>query len=236
MDKTTVSITFIVGGFFVVLAAVFVLSFFVPSLRFAPPKPHFESNDNATLDTPENRTVDLRKPSDLITPSHLQNYARQFQEVRVCSKKFPVVRSGPGPDYPESASSSLKKGQELYVVEEKNGWVKVRTTPDDRGTDGWIKKDQTAPREILPQFKGNLNRWTRLGLLLKVNPESNTAIVDPSQWAKLSDEAKSLFAEALATYCALESGTGEAWCQISDGNTGRSIATYRTHEGLREAP
>jgi SH3-like domain-containing protein len=236
MDKTAKFAALIVGGFFVLLIAFFALSFTVPSFRSGPASHPVDMDLPSAYQNPVDRTKESGISSVDPDKQESKSSSKNVQEVRICSEKIQDIRTGPGSGHPVSGSKTLSKGQEVEILEERDGWVRVQTISADRKLNGWIRKNQTAPRkkEGFAKFEGNIAPWMKSGLLLNVNPESNTASVNPSQWVLLDDEAKLLFAEALATYCALQSGTGEAWCQITDGNSGRSIATYRTHEGLRD--
>jgi len=238
MDKTTVSVTFIIGGFFLLIVSIFVLSFFVPSLRFAPPKSHTDSDYNVVVPDPGEQPAGVEESSHLIHSSTQNNNQKQVREVRVCSEKIKTVRSGPGSDNPVSASNNLKKGQEIYIVGEQNGWVQFRTTPDDRGTYGWIKKNMSDARKqiSLPAYNSAMTKWMRSGLLLKIIPESNAAVVNTAVWATLDRETRQIVAQAIATYFAIQNKNDAMWCHITDGNSGKKIATYTDQGGLTESP
>lgn len=68
-------------------------------------------------------------------------------EVRVCPRDGINIRTGPGTNYVKDQSGQLAKSERLYVLEEKNGWIRFRVTSKDVGWSGWVKKNLTVSRE-----------------------------------------------------------------------------------------
>jgi|GEM_PF-3440647 len=54
------------------------------------------------------------------------------------------IRNGPGVKYGNDHSGPLWQDEKLYVLEEKDGWIRFRVTPKDAGWSAWIKKDLTV--------------------------------------------------------------------------------------------
>lgn len=54
------------------------------------------------------------------------------------------IRTGPGMNYEQDETGPLWKEEKLYVLEEKDGWIRFRVTPKDAGWSAWIKKDLTS--------------------------------------------------------------------------------------------
>ena len=237
MDKTTVSASIIVGGFFTLLVVFFAISFLIPSLNPDSASRSIDQNHQHILYDSSEQPKEASKSKENIDSKNSKSNSEKSQEVRVCSIKIQTVRNAPGSDSPVSSSIKLSKGQEIYVMEERNGWLKIRTTPDDRGKYGWIKKDQTEPKKIIrpPKHDGEIVKWMRSGLLVQVDPKSNTATVNTQLWTSLDDETKTVVAKALSTYFSLQKETDEIRCIIHDADSGKTIASYSDKTGLHKS-
>jgi len=51
-----------------------------------------------------------------------------------------TIYTGPGENYKVDDIGKIMKGLEIYVVEEKNGWVKFNLLPGDKSWAGWVEK------------------------------------------------------------------------------------------------
>jgi len=72
-------------------------------------------------------------------------------ETRGVLREGVEIRTGPGADYPldrdgNGDTGNLVPGETLYVLEERDGWIHFRSTPEDVGWSGWVRKNQTVPR------------------------------------------------------------------------------------------
>ena len=56
------------------------------------------------------------------------------------------VHTGPGLNYPLDGGNRLKAWETLYVLEERDGWIRVRPFPEDTGWSGWVPKSKTVPK------------------------------------------------------------------------------------------
>ena len=56
------------------------------------------------------------------------------------------VRTGPGLNYPLDEGNRLKSWETLYVLQERDGWIRVRPFPEDTGWSGWVPKAKTVPK------------------------------------------------------------------------------------------
>ena len=54
------------------------------------------------------------------------------------------IRVGPGMNYAIDETGTLDENEKLYVLEEKDNWIRFRTTQEDHGWSAWIKKDITV--------------------------------------------------------------------------------------------
>jgi len=54
------------------------------------------------------------------------------------------IRTGPGATFDIDISGQLIKGERLYVLEEKDGWLKFRVTKESIGWAGWVREDLTS--------------------------------------------------------------------------------------------
>jgi hypothetical protein len=53
------------------------------------------------------------------------------------------IRTGPGMDYANDETGELMESETIYVLDEKNGWIKFRVTKQDEGWSAWVRKDLT---------------------------------------------------------------------------------------------
>lgn len=54
------------------------------------------------------------------------------------------IRTGPGMEYDNDDTGPLLETELLYVLEEKNGWIRFRITKANLGWSAWIQKDLTT--------------------------------------------------------------------------------------------
>lgn len=89
------------------------------------------------------------KPSTIVKPEkpiQKEETKKEVLEVRVCPKGGINIRTGPGTNYRRDEASPLVKGEKLYVLEEKAGWIRSRVGSKNSEWSGWIKKDLTVSR------------------------------------------------------------------------------------------
>ena len=65
---------------------------------------------------------------------------KSYQYKVVCPSDGINIRTGPGTNYSKDASGQLFKGENIYVLEEKDSWLHFRVTPGDVGWSGWVLK------------------------------------------------------------------------------------------------
>ena len=144
------------------------------------------------------------------------------------------IRTGPGTDYEKDESGELVKGEKLHVLEERNGWIRFRVTPNDVGWSGWVKKDLTVAEEewLSKKESERIRAYGESGLLLRVEPLLNEAYVDRGTWDKFDYWNKEEFAKTLAFYCGRKKGTNLNWVMIKDSSTGKKLAKYSENWGF----
>ena len=155
--------------------------------------------------------------------------------VRICPRDGINIRGGPGTNYPKVEGGPLVKGEKLYVLEERNGWIRFRVTPKDVGWSGWAKEDLTVPsgHGESAQKRGPIQDLKASGLLVKINPRFNEAYVDPAIWHALDYQTKKNIGRVMAFYCGREKGTNLNWVDIKDRYTGRKLAKYSESWGFK---
>ena len=57
-----------------------------------------------------------------------------------CPTNHIKIRIGPGTYYAVDPSGKLMKGVTVFVVDEKNDWIKFTITPNDESWAGWVNK------------------------------------------------------------------------------------------------
>lgn len=156
-------------------------------------------------------------------------------EIRFCPKNNINIRTGPGINFEKDPSGQLIKGEKLYVLEEKNGWVRFRVTSNDVGWSGWVKKDLTISKNQWDSNKdtNELIKLRESGLLIKINPQLNVVYVNSSIWQNLDYQTKENIGRVLAFYCGRKKGTNLNWVDIKDSYSGKKLAKYSENWGFK---
>ncbi len=76
----------------------------------------------------------------IINCTSKSSQSNSYQYKIVCPNDGINIRTGPGIDYSKDSSGQLFKGENIYVLEEKDGWLHFRVTPGDVGWSGWVLK------------------------------------------------------------------------------------------------
>ncbi len=82
----------------------------------------------------------IKFTDDLMT--NIDQNMRDVIELRSCLRDSAEVRVGPGFQF--DVDNRMLKGETLYILEEKAGWMRFRNTPQNLGWSGWIEKDLTT--------------------------------------------------------------------------------------------
>ena len=155
--------------------------------------------------------------------------------VRICPRDGINIRTGPGTNYKKDESGQLVKGEKLYVLEEKNGWIRFRVTPKDVGWSGWVKKDLTISKDQLDSAKEEdaIKKLKESGLLVRINPQLNEAYVSPTIWRGLDYQTKENTGRVMAFFCGRKKGTNLNWVDIKDSYSGKKLAKYSESWGFK---
>lgn len=89
------------------------------------------------------------KPSTIVKPEkpiQKEETKEKVLEVRVCPRDGINIRIDPGIDHEKDPRGQLKKGEELYIVQDEDGWIRFRFTEESSGWSGWVKKDLTVSK------------------------------------------------------------------------------------------
>jgi cell division septation protein DedD len=103
--------------------------------------------DQKTVDRKVDRKVVTTKEVDetltepIVTSMNPKYQPHAVNYVASCNTDNVNIRIGPGTYYAVDPIGKLMKGVTIFVVEEKNNWVKFTITPNDRSWSGWVKKD-----------------------------------------------------------------------------------------------
>ena len=82
----------------------------------------------------------LTEPIQYPINPKFQSKDRKQQETMTCVANDINIRIGPGTYYAIDPIGKLMKGVTVFVVDEKNGWVKFTITPNDESWSGWVNK------------------------------------------------------------------------------------------------
>lgn len=85
--------------------------------------------------------LEIRKPAAHALASIRIN---EFIQIRGIPAEY--IRVGPGMEYGRDDTGCLPETELLYVLEEKNGWIRFRVTQANLGWSAWIRKDLTSVR------------------------------------------------------------------------------------------
>ena len=78
------------------------------------------------------------------------------------------IRKGPGMDYDRDETGALTTDERIYVLEEKDGWLRFRVTEKDQGWSAWIEKSRTISiAEINAAREAKFGKRPSLGFDLK---------------------------------------------------------------------
>jgi len=89
---------------------------------------------------------DYPSPSKPPTNRNISN-GNKVLDIRIPTDNVDIkdndIRTGPGMNYANDETGSLMKDEKLYMLDEKNGWIKFRVTSQDEGWSAWVEKSLT---------------------------------------------------------------------------------------------
>jgi len=152
------------------------------------------------------------------------------------------IRTGPGTNYSKDETGKTMSGEKFYVLEEKDGWIKFRVTPNDVEWSGWVlkklvvtKKNKTKQKTKKKTHTTKRNEELQLlydsGLLIKFNIDLNEAWVAPYLWNSLEYSTKVGIGMTLAKICDKAGSTGRI--TFRDNYSGKKLAKYSQSFGYK---
>lgn len=100
----------------------------------------------------------------------------------------------------------------------------------ETSTDSSTPSISVEERETIDE---GLKTLEEIGFLIKINPQSNEAYVDPTIWDEVDYQTRATMGKALALYCGQEAGTDLNWVDIKDSYSGKILANYNESRGLK---
>jgi len=95
-------------------------------------------------DMPIKTTTRIPKSIIRIPAEHaLEDFIIGRVKFKGINEKY--IRTGPGMKYKSDDTGCLPERDTLYVLEEKDGWIRFRVTKKNLGWSAWIRKDLTIP-------------------------------------------------------------------------------------------
>ena len=155
-----------------------------------------------------------------------------YQKKIICPKEGINIRTGPGTNYSKDPSGQLFKGESIYILDEKDGWLKFRVTPANLGWSGWVLKRLVMPtkeaskvyrsRQKVSPNSGVIRDLKISGFLITLKIDLNEAWVDPSMWHNMTYDTKKGACIILAKECEFAGSTDRI--VIKDSYTGKKLA------------
>jgi hypothetical protein len=158
------------------------------------------------------------------------------KEVRRFSASRMVAKYGPGRQYADIVDAEIFRGQQVFVVDEKDGWICVKTDSGSTTPIGWIPK--FASFVLNPEDKAIIEREMKglidSGFVIDVNPAKNEAWVDLYEWTISDDATVQGKSRLMAYYCGQQKNSRLYWVSIRDALTGKRLAEYSESKGFKE--
>ncbi len=176
------------------------------------------------------KVIEVRKPAE----HALENFVMGRVQYKGINEKY--IRAGPGMEYQNDDTGELLEADPLYVLEEKDGWIRFRVTEKDLGWSAWIRKDLTVKTISDKQAKlQRLHQWVQEGLaegvFHTVNIEYNEVRMDPEPWSFLLMEDKQNIVTCFRQYFDLKGSTGRV--TIRSKYSDEKLASYSVWTGIK---
>jgi len=168
------------------------------------------------------------------------SFSKDYKYKVECPRDGINIRIGPGTNYSKDASGQLFKGENIYVLDEKDGWLHFRVTANDVGWSGWVFKrlivtNNKKSTKTKTNNSSNYNKKVQVlydsGLLKKFNVDANEAWVDPYIWNQVVYDTKLGIGITLAKICDNAGSTGRI--TFINNYTGAKIARYSQAYGYK---
>jgi uncharacterized protein YgiM (DUF1202 family) len=146
------------GCFGVIIAVIIV--FAILSNMFSGTNTSSTSSTQIKSDSPtkpqqqaKTEFIDFRQPS----PSVVKKIPIKNADGNIVTYENGIeqsnLRTGPGMNYAVDQTGTLGENEKLYVLEEKDGWIRFRTTKENHDWSAWIKKELTVSIEEIMQAR-----------------------------------------------------------------------------------
>lgn len=144
-------------------------------------------------------------------------------------------RTGPGARYRRIDNLDIPKGSTLLVLEERHGWLRVKTRAMTDEQSFWVNQFTTiptpdAPEEDLTQVISGL---LESQFLAGFDPAQNQAMVPREAWIGTDPAVQEGISRVLAAHSRRIRGSGVDWVEIKDVENGRRLARYSQAQGFR---
>jgi len=106
----------------------------VPKSGVSTPAPRITKKATTTKDE------SLTEPIQYSIDPKYQPKNKKEQRTMTCNTNDINIRIGPGTYYAVDPIGKLMKGVTVFVVDEKNDWVKFTITPNDESWAGWVNR------------------------------------------------------------------------------------------------
>jgi len=90
--------------------------------------------------TPQTKDKSLTEPIEYSMNPKFNKKDEKPHKTMTCTSNDINIRIGPGTYYAVDPIGKLMKGVTVFVIDEKNDWVKFTITPDDKSWAGWVNK------------------------------------------------------------------------------------------------
>jgi len=204
-----------------------------PNIYAEPPleqKKTIEQNGNKEI-------IEVRKPAEGALKKINLNETGKGPPILHKEIDGKYIRIGPGMKYKDDDSGALFE-EKLYVLEEKNGWIRFRVTEKDLGWSGWIRKDLTDSFSPQHENEIRINKMTEViekmvsdGVVHSFNIDLNQVRIDPLLWVDLTLENKQNCVMLFSRYFDLNGSTGRV--EILSDKNDTKLATFSSWSGVK---
>ena len=230
MKKSTKVLLLIIGGLFV-LIILGVLLTKLATLIVGP-----DTFEDRLARDKKGEVKDSIRIAQKIEKSIRKGGKGRVKEIRIPMRDIFNIRTGPGDNYPRDKMEKLARGDEIFILDEIGDWVKFRLIPEDTEWSGWVQKDLTVPKQQwdLSKYDVAVKKWMRSGLIVEIQSELTTVLVNASVWKSLDSEQRESIGHSLAIYFILQKKSDTISCVIKDVHSGHTLAEYREGKGFKE--
>lgn len=118
----------------------FVTDFWIVSKAGVTPKASTTKKKPTTVKKQPVKDKSLTEPIQYSMNPKYNKKNKKPQKTMTCTTNDINIRIGPGTYYAVDPIGKLMKGVTVFVIDEKNDWVKFTITPDDKSWAGWVNK------------------------------------------------------------------------------------------------